>query len=68
MYDLILTHLNEWYVYAFKPLHPTINNYVLLSFTISMLEIIQPLNSAIQLSMAVIEAVWFVQGMGLNDG
>ena len=43
--DLILTHMNKWYVYAFQLL-PTIKKSVLLSLTISMLEIIQLSSSA----------------------
>ena len=46
---------------------PTIKNYVLLSFTINMLEIIQPLSSATQFPMPLTEAVGFVEGMRVND-
>ena len=37
-WDLVLTHMNEWYVYAFELLFTSYNqDSVLLSFTISML-------------------------------
>ena len=46
---------------------PTIKNSVLLSFTISMLEIIQLLNFATQFSMAATEAVWLmITGLALG--
>ena len=61
------TWMNGMFTRSSCCLLPTIKNSVLLSFTISMLEIIQLLGSATQFSMAVTEAVWFVEGMGLND-
>ena len=60
-WDLILTHMNKFYVYAFELLFTSYNQeFRLAVIHQSMLEIIQLLSSATQFSMAMPESVWFL--------
>ena len=61
------TWINGMFTRSSCCLLPIKKNSVLLSFIISMLEIIQLFNSTTKFSLAVTELVWFMEGMGLND-